>query len=110
MLPAGATDALRSVVTNGSAPVVAPAPADTHTISQGAAAVKALENRGLPMPTRPLLEAIITLGAKAGGKDPVSNLVSVLSRNERIKSVIWNGQNAWWLADREVPSRPSDGH
>jgi hypothetical protein len=72
-------------------------------LSQSGAARKVILERNEPIPTRHLLDAILSLGVKVGGKNPLGNLVSILSGSGKFKSVSWKGRTAWWVADQPVP-------
>ncbi len=67
-----------------------------------------LKKKGHPLPARELVARLAERGKPIGGKDPVTNLSSVLSPHEDFVSVPWGKTRAWWLADREVPSESSD--
>lgn len=76
------------------------------TILEGAKL--ALEDRAHPMGARELVEAISQYGGFVGGKNPTTNLSSILSkRGDDFVSIVWNGQRAWWLRNRPVPDVPS---
>lgn len=67
-----------------------------------------LEKTGHPLPARELVTRLAERKKVIGGKDPVTNLSSVLSPHEDFVSVPWGKTRAWWLSDREVPPEPSD--
>lgn len=65
-----------------------------------------LKKEGHPLTARELVTRLAKRGKAVGGKDPVTNLSSVLSPHEKFVSVRWGGIRGWWLADREVPPEP----
>ncbi len=69
-------------------------------------AAEILKREGHPLTARELVARLAKRGKTIGGKDPVTNLSSVLSPNEKFVSVRWGGIRGWWLADREVPPEP----
>jgi hypothetical protein len=73
-------------------------------MSQADAAAAVLEDRGQPVPIANLVELVTQKGAPVGGKEPTINLSSTLSKDERFKSVRFNGRACWWFANRSLPS------
>jgi hypothetical protein len=71
-----------------------------HFQSHGNAAIAVLKRNEQPMPLSALLPLVREEGARVNGKDPEINLSSSLSRNERLRSVRYEGRSCWWLADR----------
>ena len=78
------------------------------TISDG---VKlALNKTGRPMTARELVGALPAFGVSVGGKNPLANVTSILSkRNNEVKSIRWNGKYVWWFNDRALPADQTDG-
>jgi hypothetical protein len=70
----------------------------------------ALLERGKPIPTPKLMEFI---GARrkldADADRAKVTVTSTLSKNDKFKSVAWEGGRAWWFADRPVPKNESAG-
>jgi hypothetical protein len=73
-------------------------------LSQSGAARKLILERNEPISARHLLDGILGLGVQVGGKNPLGNLVSILSGSGKFKSVSWKGRPAWWVADKPVPT------
>ena len=73
-------------------------------ISQLAAAAKALDKAGHPLPVDTLMDKAVAEGAVVGGEKPVISFGSSLSKSENFKSVRWNGEYAWWFSDRPLPA------
>lgn len=71
--------------------------------SQTEAAFQALCDKNMPLGTHELLEEARKLGASVGGKDPITNLSSSLSRDTRLHSIKWGDKRVWWFRDREPP-------
>jgi len=72
-------------------------------LSHMAAAKKALNENGRPMPIRELIAAMEALGVHVGGKKPASNLGSALCAHGDFQSLDWEGGKAWWLAEVPLP-------
>ena len=69
----------------------------------------ALTKMGKPMTTRELIEALPDFGVSVGGKKPLTNLTSTLSkRSQEIQSIRWQEKRAWWFCDRALPADPTD--
>jgi len=71
---------------------------------------KALDDTGLPI-TTPKLVQFIGQHRKLGD-DPEKakiNITSSLSKDDRFKSIPWEGGRAWWYADRPVPKKETAG-
>jgi hypothetical protein len=68
--------------------------------SHANAAIAVLTRTGHPMPLSALLPLAREEGAQVKGQDPEINFSSSLSRNERLRSVRYEGRSCWWLADR----------
>ena len=66
-----------------------------------------LKKEGHPLTARELVDRLAKRGKAVGGKDPVTNLSSVLSPHEQFVSVRWGGFRGWWLAGRELPPERS---
>lgn len=75
------------------------------TVTDAAAA--AIEDVGRPLPLQDLHDALPRFGRTVTGKRPAINLSSAMSRDNRFKSVQWQGVNAWWFRDRELPAEAS---
>ncbi len=69
-------------------------------LSHANAAIAVLIRNGRPMPLSALLPLAREEGAQVNGQDPEINFSSSLSRNERLRSVRYEGRSCWWLADR----------
>lgn len=64
-------------------------------------AASLLEGKSEPVPTRVLFDAVSAEGHVIGGREPISNLSAMLSRDERFQAV---GRRGWLLAlPRVVP-------
>jgi hypothetical protein len=77
--------------------------------SQAYATLTVLGRHGRPMPISELLPLVREEGAMVNGNDPTINLSSSLSRNERLRSVRYEGRSCWWLADRPFPGEKDFG-
>ena len=74
---------------------------EKHTATSHAnAAIAVLTRIGHPIPLSALLPLAREEGAQVNGKDPEINFSSSLSRNERLRSVRYEGRPCWWLTDR----------
>jgi hypothetical protein len=76
---------------------------DPSRLTQPSAARRVILERGVPVPTKELLQGVQKLGVHVGGKNPAGNFVSVLSANDDFVSVDWGDGKAWWVADRPLP-------
>lgn len=81
----------------------------SRPITQTDAAAQALETAGKPLSTAELMEKAKALGAEIGGKDPVVNFGSSMSRDPRFQNIKWRGQRTWWFADRSAPAEADSG-
>jgi hypothetical protein len=64
----------------------------------------ALESVGHPLTTKELVDILPNHGATVGGKKPLANLTSIMSkRGDPIHSVKWHERTAWWFNNREIP-------
>lgn len=72
-------------------------------ISHAEAAYIALVKAGNPLTSSALLKAAREEGAIIGGKLPLVNLTSTLSRNDEFVNFRFNGVPHWWLADKPLP-------
>lgn len=72
--------------------------------SQSDAAEAALREKGEPLPTGRLMEAAQERGATVGGKDPLANIRSTLSKDDRFYSLMRNNMYFWWLSGVPLPS------
>lgn len=98
----------RSTFYGGGVATAAKQHASPHrTPSQTEAAYQALCQSSVPLGTHELLEEVRRLGASIGGKDPVINLSSSLSRDGRLQSIKWGDKRAWWFRDRDPPQSPN---
>ena len=72
--------------------------------SNGDIAFEVLSKKGAPMSTIPLMEECRTNGARIGGKDPINNFRSSLSRDDRFHSFRHEGGYYWWLKGASIPN------
>lgn len=72
-------------------------------LTQTDAAETALREGEIPLTTPKLLDAIHKLGTLVGGVDPLVNLSSALSKDDRFDSIRWRGERAWWFRDVPPP-------
>lgn len=81
-----------------------PAPRSARILSYTALTAKALEETGKPI-TTPLLVQFIGQRRPLDGNPEKAkvNITSSLSKDDRFKSIPWDGGRAWWYADRPVP-------
>lgn len=90
-------------------------PTITHSSSSRANLVATIiEEAGAPVTTKDLLDALGKRGEEIGGKDPMINLASTLSRDKRFRSVSYRNSKAWWFTDKPYPGElfdvpPKDG-
>jgi hypothetical protein len=73
-------------------------------LSKADAAVELLRSIDKPLSTREVLERLGSRGYPTGGKDPLVNLSSTLSRDKRLHNVRFEGERCWWLANRPLPA------
>jgi hypothetical protein len=73
-------------------------------LSQSAAAMAVLKDAGEPLPIGRLMERAGMRGAQIGGKNPLSNFRSVISKDPRFKSLVRNNLYFWWFAGENPPS------
>lgn len=74
-----------------------------QSITQSDAAEKVLLSSSVPLPTSAMLGPVRDMGAQVGGKDPLTNLASSLSRDPRFIAVRFDSKPAWWLRDKAIP-------
>jgi hypothetical protein len=72
-------------------------------LGQADAASQAIDQTGEPVPISDLVGKVRALGVKVGGKDPETNLSSVLSKSPEFRSVKWHGSPAWWKTGLKIP-------
>lgn len=82
--------------------------AENRKLSHAEAALAALRNEKMPLPTPQLLEASKEAGAEIGGADPLNNFRSTISKDDRFYSVKKNGTSYWWLKGDALPSEWND--
>ena len=71
-------------------------------------ALEAIKESGAPLSTTDILDFIAK--RRALSSDPEKARIDVesgLSRDERIKNIVWHASRAWWPADRELPNANS---
>lgn len=66
-------------------------------LSHADGVVLLLKRCGYPIKTHDLLAELPSIGVMVSGKDPMINLSSSLSRDDRLESISWSGARAWWL-------------
>ncbi len=99
-----------AIIASAPPVTVTAAPVRERPMSQMDACAQALSIAGEPMSTKLLLKKITKLGAKVGGKNPLVNLGSSLSRDDRFDSVRWGDDRGWWLRGRTLPAQKSLGN
>jgi hypothetical protein len=73
-------------------------------------AERALGETGLPQSTTALMTYITAHRPVSGDPKNVRNVVqSSLSKDERFRSIPWEGGRAWWYADKPVPKKETAG-
>ena len=99
-------DTYPDFLTNGEkAPATKPRPGKTRKVESSAdASLRILEDKGHPVLGRELVGTLPTYGKTVGGKQPVTNLASTLSKDNRFVSVQWGGVKCWWINGRDLPS------
>lgn len=68
-------------------------------------ALAILRESNSPLSTTQLYSKLIDAGVKFEGASPIKNLRSALSKDERLVSVHWKSDRAWWI--KSLP-RPKD--
>ncbi len=73
-------------------------------LSQADAAEIALKKAQKPLTTAEVVAAIQEEGAHVGGADPLVNVSSTLSKDERFVSHRWGSASVWWLVGEPIPA------
>lgn len=68
-------------------------------------AFQAIKSAGVPLMIGTLVDRLAKEGAPVGGNDPRINLASVLSKDDRFRSVRIGGKSFWWVDDEPLPAR-----
>lgn len=100
--------AIDALSRDGGAPTanIPPPRAKSARISQADGAVMLIEQKGFPLRTQDILEALPEIGVSVTGTNPTINLSSSLSRDPRLLSVNWAGGKAWWIEGKDLPREP----
>ena len=69
------------------------------------AATQVLDAQVQPLPVHDLLNCLRAIGVKFNSKNPESSLSVSLSRDDRFRTVRYQGRRCWWLSHRSVPDR-----
>ncbi len=71
--------------------------------SQGDAAEQVIREAGRALTTQEVVDGIKSKGAKVGGQDPLINVSSTLSKDDRFISTRWGRSSVWWLRNEPRP-------
>lgn len=89
--------------------VTAPAPTPIRDrLPQADAAARVMDQRDEPIPIAELVPLVRQAGAHVGGNDPEASLSSTLSKDERFRSVRFNGRPAWWFRSKSYPGETEE--
>ena len=76
-------------------------------------AYEIIEERGRPIPTGELFNALTARGIAFTGNAPLKNLCTLLSKSERLESVQFGpsarDDRGWWFKDRPIPNKHEKG-
>lgn len=78
-------------------------PIKPKKLSQADAAEIALKKARKPLTTAEIVAAIQDEGAHVGGADPLVNVSSTLSKDDRFISQRWGSVSVWWLVGEPLP-------
>jgi hypothetical protein len=97
---------LELIVEPGSSPkdVSDRQPRKASSLSYVDLAIGALEEASQPLSTPKIVEHIASI--RQLPSDPLKTRISIstsLSKDERLRSIPWQGSRAWWFTDREPP-------
>lgn len=82
---------------------IGPATPPTTTIG---IALDAIRQAGEPLTTTDIFTAVNRLKKFANPRKGKINVVSAMSKDRRLKSLIWKGQYAWWPVGDPLPNPP----
>lgn len=100
--PSGLGDALGDLMLSGGSTTEVRI-RQRSRLTQTDAAALVLNEKAIPLPTPALLQLIEQKGSKVGGADPLVNLSSALSKDDRFDSVRWGGERRWWFRGKPMP-------
>lgn len=66
-------------------------------------ALEAIRQAGEPLTTADIFAHVHRLKKFANPRKGKINVVSAMSKDRRLKSLVWNGQYAWWPVGEPVP-------
>lgn len=79
------------------------APAKDQITTKGAIHA-VLHEAAEPLTTREIHDRLIEAGRQVGGRDPIINLSSIMSKDNSLRSVTWRGAKRWWPANKTLPT------